>query len=256
MSLAQAICVMALVAYQKVWFARDYYNTYSIQDAGRISSGAIQIILLACFITFINYFISISDKKGNHFSKFLYLGNVLLFFVTCHKFNSMNYQISITFCIFGLMNLLLLLCKPKWQLKEKTLYVTTEDKQRILEENKELKKNFKESYKNTTYIVLAVMATIIFGITMLTNASTELICQSNGRDTSVKQVKVVNDFINIRDRAGTNGSKIGKVYKDEIYDVYETVTSGNTFWYKIKTNTGVEGYIYSGKLNEMLELYD
>lgn len=48
--------------------------------------------------------------------------------------------------------------------------------------------------------------------------------------------------INVRDKAGTDGSRIGGLTIGKEVDVYDTVTSGDSIWYKIKYD-GKDGYI-------------
>ena len=48
--------------------------------------------------------------------------------------------------------------------------------------------------------------------------------------------------INVRDKAGTDGNRIGGLTIGKEVDVYDTVTSGDSIWYKIKYD-GKDGYI-------------
>ena len=43
--------------------------------------------------------------------------------------------------------------------------------------------------------------------------------QANERDTSLKQLRVVNNFINMRNESSATGDVVGVVYKDEIYTI-------------------------------------
>lgn len=67
--------------------------------------------------------------------------------------------------------------------------------------------------------------------------------QSNRRNPTVFQVKVITDDLKIRHLAGSNGMIIGVVRKDEIYTVIEEKRLTSQIWYKIKTGHGVIGYI-------------
>lgn len=71
--------------------------------------------------------------------------------------------------------------------------------------------------------------------------------QSNERDTSKDQVKIVNDFINIRELANTDSEVIGKVYKGDIYTVIKQSEDEKYEWYMIETSSGIIGYIASSK---------
>ena len=65
--------------------------------------------------------------------------------------------------------------------------------------------------------------------------------QTNDRDTSQKQVEILNEYINIRTEATTKSETLGKVYKGEIYTVLET----DKFWLKIQTTNNITGWIIS-----------
>ncbi len=78
----------------------------------------------------------------------------------------------------------------------------------------------------------------------------EVSVQANERDTSVKQLVVVNDFVNVRDDSKQNGDIVGVVYKDEIYTILDEEKNGSRTWYKIRTNNDIEGYIIDGDTSE------
>lgn len=75
--------------------------------------------------------------------------------------------------------------------------------------------------------------------------------QTNERDSSVLQVRVITDYINLRRQTNLYSSSIiGKVYKDEIYTVLGITETHDRIWYKIRTTFGVEGYIADRYVNE------
>jgi hypothetical protein len=78
----------------------------------------------------------------------------------------------------------------------------------------------------------------------------EKVSQSNPIDDSKTQVRINVKRINIREMADVNSKDIGDVYYDEVYTVLDNVNGEDYYWYKIKTNTGIEGYIASSKETE------
>lgn len=77
--------------------------------------------------------------------------------------------------------------------------------------------------------------------------------QSNKRDYTKKQLKVITDYINIRKEASPSSSKLGKVHKGDIYTILDEFYN----WYKIKTSNGKTGWISKGTNNEVyVELLD
>lgn len=65
---------------------------------------------------------------------------------------------------------------------------------------------------------------------------------SNGRDESVAQIKIDGEFRNIRSENNVNAKIIGRATANDIYDVLDISIKDN-IWYKIKTNTNIEGWI-------------
>lgn len=77
--------------------------------------------------------------------------------------------------------------------------------------------------------------------------------QSNERDYTKKQLKVITDYINIRKEASPSSSKLGRVHKGDIYTILDEFYN----WYKIKTSKGKTGWISKGTNNEVyVELLD
>lgn len=95
-----------------------------------------------------------------------------------------------------------------------------------------------------------VLAIILIIIAIFFWPNNEKIVQSNDYDKSKLQVKVVAKRINIRRGPTTESEDIGDVYKEEIYTVLEYVDKDDYYWYKIKTNTGIVGYIASDPNDE------
>ena len=74
---------------------------------------------------------------------------------------------------------------------------------------------------------------------------------SNGRDSSVEQIIIINDYINIRYEAGATGySTAGAVSKGDIYTVLDTEFVDGSKWIKIRTGLDTEGYIIFGEGDE------
>lgn len=82
---------------------------------------------------------------------------------------------------------------------------------------------------------------ILLCLTITACSGSKNIRQTNERDSSQKQVEIINDYINIRSQATTNSDVLGKVQKGEIYTVLET----DKFWLKIQTSNNITGWIIS-----------
>lgn len=104
------------------------------------------------------------------------------------------------------------------------------------------KKNNKSETILSSLIVLAMICVIAFLFWPNSNARKG---QSNDIDESKLQIKITVKRINVREKPSTDSKDIGDVYYDEIYTVLDSVTTDEYYWYKIKTNNDIEGYIAS-----------
>jgi len=80
--------------------------------------------------------------------------------------------------------------------------------------------------------------------------------QTNIKDENKLQFIVNVDVINIRESASINSRDIGNVYINEIYDILESVDDGTYIWYKIKTSTGIDGYVANLKDGNWITIYE
>ena len=99
--------------------------------------------------------------------------------------------------------------------------------------------------KRRSTILDLVIAAIILLIAVLFWPNEAKFRQSNPVDRSKTQIKILNKRINIREEPDINSKDLGDVYRDEIYTVLGHVDNDDYYWYKIKTNNDIEGYIGS-----------
>ena len=223
-----------------------YYNylgeTYSLISEGK---NFFSYQLLVGIITAIAFFLGFASRKSNKVSKYMYILNVfleLLFILKLHNFG--NAATFITYIII-LLNIALLFMKPSWGIKEVPLIVTKEEKEEILKNNKEFTENYIQKDKkilNTFFYIL----TFIIGIISVIINTSPLPTQSNDRNTSIDQIKVIADHINIRSDDDVYSYEKGTVRKDEIYDVLDSRNGSNglcEIWYNIETGFKVNGWI-------------
>ncbi len=223
-----------------------YYN-YLGENYSLISEGKnfYSYQLLVSIITAIAFFLGFASRKSNKISKYMYIVNVfleLLFILKLHNFG--NAATFVTYIII-LLNIALLFMKPSWGIKEVPLVVTKEEKEEIIKNNKEFTENYIPKDKKILNIFFYILPFIIGIISVIINTS-PLPNQSNDRDTSIDQIKVIVDHINIRSNDDVYSYEKGIVRKDEIYDVLDSRKDSNglcKIWYNIETRFEVKGWI-------------
>lgn len=207
--------------------------------------------LLVSIITAIAFFLGFASRKSNKISKYMYIVNVFLELLFILKLHSFGYAAIFVTYIIILLNIALLFMKPSWGIKEVPLVVTKEEKEEILKNNKEFTENYTQKDKKILNIFFYILPIIIGIISVIINTS-PLPTQSNDRDTSIDQIKVIVDHINIRESNDVYSYEKGTVRKDEIYDVLDSRKGSNglwgstglcEIWYNIETSFEVNGWI-------------
>lgn len=243
LSAMMAVCMICLCS---VDGGGGYYNylgeTFGIASEGK---NFFSYQLLVGIITAIAFFLGFASRKSNKVSKYMYIVNVfleLLFILRLHNF---GYAATFVTYIIILLNIALLFMKPSWGIKEVPLVVTKEEKEEILKNNKEFTENYIPKDKKILNIFFYILPFIIGIISVIINTS-PLPNQSNDRNTSIDQIKVIADHINIRSNDDVYSYEKGIVRKDDIYDVLDSRNGSNglcEIWYNIETGFKVNGWI-------------
>ncbi|MBQ7141259.1 MAG: M23 family metallopeptidase [Bacilli bacterium] len=88
----------------------------------------------------------------------------------------------------------------------------------------------------------------------LGSITTTYLEQSNKVDTTKNQFKVLVPKINIRESSSVASKDLGYVYKGEVYTILDIVEDNQYIWYKITTNTGLNGFVANEKGYNWLEI--
>lgn len=253
-ALSFIMAIFMLYAYDSK-FIFNSSSSFNLPEAILYGIGPSFIQIIICIITFIAFFLGFVSRKTNKVSKYLYFINILLESIYAISLYCINYKLNYQFYVILVLNIILFLIKPKWRIKENICLVSEEEKKEILEENKILMENFVEKEKNLIkkpfYIIIILMIVIISIFSFLPIKG-----QGNDRNYSLDQVEVISDYIKLRSSPELyNSSVIGIVNKGEIYTYYDVVKeetySNNITWYKIKTSTGISGYIAGNSYDDI-----
>lgn len=243
LSAMMAVCMMYLCS---VDGGGGYYNylgeTFGIASEGK---NFFSYQLLVGIITAIAFFLGFASRKSNKVSKYMYIVNVFLELLFILKLRNFGYAATFVTYIIILLNIVLLFIKPSWGIKEVPLIVTKEEKEEIIKNNKEFTENYIPKDKKILNIFFYILPIIIGIISVIINTS-PLPTQSNDRNTSIDQIKVIADHINIRSNDDVYSYEKGIVRKDEIYDVLDSKKGSNglcEIWYNIETGFKVNGWI-------------
>lgn len=247
LSAMMAVCMICLCS---VDGGGGYYNylgeTFGIASEGK---NFFSYQLLVGIITAIAFFLGFASRKSNKVSKYMYIVNVFLELLFILKLHNFGYAATFVTYIIILLNIALLFMKPSWGIKEVPLVVTKEEKEEILKNNKDFTENYIPKDKKILNIFFYILPFIIGIISVIINTS-PLPTQSNDRNTSIDQIKVIADHINIRSDDNVYSYEKGIVRKDDIYDVLDSSEGSRDgsnglceIWYNIETRFKVNGWI-------------
>ena len=166
-----------------------------------------------------------------------------------------NYFTMVLALIITIFEIISFYINPTWTLNASSKSImTAEEKDIQLKKNKNIKENFKtkeKQQKKFISIIIIIITILFIGINILISITTP---QQNNRDTSKDQIQITNDFIRIRQYPNISDTVLGQVKEGEIYTILDKEKEYGSYWYKIKTNTGITGYVYSGNDNEYIKL--
>ena len=96
------------------------------------------------------------------------------------------------------------------------------------------------------WIIIFICLSLLLGNYILKSKLLQNVKQSNERQSSLNQIEVITEYINIRKSKNVSSPILGKVYKGEIYTVISEDKKSIYNWYEIETSNGIKGFI-SGK---------
>lgn len=206
-------------------------------------------------ITFIACILNILSKKYFKITKILYIVNIITCFSLFIYIYLNGYRVGLCYYLLLLMNNILLILPRFGNIKETEIKVLEkeipkeEKKSKKIEELYTPKKfNNKKLFIIVLFFTIELVSTIILTFFNNKDIYKETIIQAN----SEFQIRIINDYINIRESQSTESKIIGEVMKDDIYNVLDVYGGENYIWYKIDYK-GQIGYIASDRKNPYIE---
>ena len=253
-------CIIFIILASELKYANNATRSFSIIELySKLGKIYLNMVVSFGIIIFISFILSIISDKLAKISKITYaLSLVNLIIINCYAV-SKGYRITLLYLVIYVLVAAMLLMNRKTKLVEEEIVVKPDEIDKLKNENEKLKEQVINRKNNKIlFIVIAAIVTLI-GISSTivftnkgfikkqTKANTITNVESN--EGKKKIVIIQNDYINVRSGTSTKSDKIGKVLKDEKYEVLETINSYNYTWYKIKDSNNQEGYIANPKGN-------
>ncbi len=204
-------------------------------------------------MSFICSVLNILSRKLYKLSKIGYLLNILTLIITYIIIYNENLRIGPCYYILFLINTLFLIAPHLSKLveedqenkNEEKIQKTNKKKQELYEEKIITKKNI---LTISIILVLEIFSILTIYIVNQKDIYQETIIQAN----SEFQIKIINNYINIREFNNTDSEIIGVVSKGDIYNVLDVIGTENYIWYKISYKNQV-GYIASSREKPYIE---
>ena len=201
------------------------------------------IINVAC----ISCIVSCLSKKLNLFAKIGYLINIIISVLLFYNLYINNIRVDICYFLIILINTLLFIIPIKYKLKKEDILIEKKKESKLEKKNQKIQNQSTEKLitkKNVLItIVFLIIESICIAVILFKNDNDiykETIIQAN----SDFQIKIINNYINIRSDSNIESKVIGSVNKGDIYNVLDITGRENHIWYKIDYK-GKIGYIAS-----------
>lgn len=248
-------------------YGSNYQKSYSILSLFQkgLADDLIKLLPFGLII-FINFFISILTRKNSKASKIIYIISLIFLVFINYEVTKEGIQLHYVYPLMYLTTASLIFVKKETKLKKEEIEILKEKKKLIEEENKKLEESYKKEDKKLPKIIVLIFVILLGIISSLifmneNNKANipldEIININQVTSGNIMYAKITNDFINLRSEPDTDSDKIGKVIKNEEYEVVE-VKVGNVYkWYKIKDKNNKEGYIANPKYQDKyIELFE
>ncbi len=200
-------------------------------------------------ITFISCIISILSKKYLKLSKLLFIINILTSFIVFIYIYINNFRIGNCFYIIVLLNCIYLLLPKISKIIETEITVNEKNQTKYEKKNNKLKELYTKKPLNRKTILFIIIFYVIVFISMMTIHilnSKDIYKETIIQTTGDFQIKVVNEYINVRSDTNTESKILGEVSKGDIFNVLDIIGGENYIWYQIDYK-GQVGYIASSR---------
>ncbi len=265
------------------------FNFYVYFHLLKIFDYVASINIIIGLNTLLAFFMGFVNRRAHFISKIQYLLNFVLQTISLNIIFAYGFKVDFGFYIFYILNLLLIVLRPKWVLSSTKLMLNKKSKEKQEIKNKRIKEHYVEIDRSLKMRICALVGVICIVIAILLNTR-KLPSFSNERDKSVDQIKIVdngyrgeNDSSNSfssRTITQTYGDRLDDdrlddekesevvsmdsrgyrlfddvleksvvtyVRYDDIYDVIELEANDYDLYAKVKTATGLVGYLFVGQ---------
>ena len=219
---------------------------YDVVLVSTLKERANLIQVIVGFITLIAFFIGLLSRKMNKASKILYLINFALegyFLVFIH---SCGFKPGASILVLIVLNLMLFLIRPKWQLSTNMLMLNKKNKDIQEEKNRKLKEKFVEKEKFVLHPIFYGVAFILL-LFIGFQFTRPFPVQSNTRNPGVSQIQILNQTSLYESVQDGWRHPVAVLFPGEVYDVINIQIDEDGYQrsIEIQTNLGVHGYIVS-----------
>lgn len=250
--------LLIIITVSDITLITTFRNTYSLTVAEAEPTFEKTAHLYSDIIinlTFISCLLSIYSKKTFKLSKLSFYINLITHCLFFQYIYGLNFRVGFQFYILYIINIIFLLLPRINKLDKLTKIINKKEVEKIEDNNFQLENYYKEKTYTKEYLTKilasASISLIILGYITYLNKD-EIIHETVIQEKTDYQIKITNEYINVRTKPSTNGDKIGEVNNGDIYNVLDVVGGSNYVWYKITYENKI-GYISSNKKSPYLE---
>ena len=254
--------LLIVICLCEISLIKTFRSTYSLTSATAEPTFHLNTSIYSSIIinaTFISCLITLISKKSYKLSKIAFIINLITHIVFFRYIYSHNFRIDIQFYILYILNIIYLLLPRFNKLEETTKIVKKDSIEQIELKNKKIEEYHNESIytkKHKIFLTTLVIISIIILIPITILNKEPIYHETVIQEKTDYQIKIINDYINVREKPTTKSNKLGEVSHSDIYNVLDVIGGENYIWYKIKYQDQI-GYVSSDRQEPYVrELYE
>lgn len=257
--------ILFILLVSSIKFGKNYEGSYSIIKlfSENVVSSIVGYFTFYGLIIFVGFILSVLSRKMAKIAKIGYILALGIFIYTSYTITLKGVALTWLYSLMYILTASLIFIRVNSSLEKEIIEIDEQLVDEYQEDNKKLEEEFSK-IKNSKVEVVGyfVLMALLLGMLIFTTIKftdkniindvpvDKLTSITQVKEDKILYVRVINDFINVRKEPRTSTSKVGKVIKDDIYQVID-IKSGSAYkWYKVIDKNSNMGYIANPRSKE------
>lgn len=188
-------------------------------------------------LTFLSFVFKIKSRLGAIISSILNILTTIIYIVTFVTITSNRGIVGKQFFLLLILNTILAIIPRIDKISIEKRIITSDKIEKINKKNNKIEQKHNNKKMKLIVLILSLISFLTGIVTTITiyniNENIEVTYEQKN-PKKLDQIKVDIDFINVRKTPSTNSKILGKIYKNDIYNIIEIYEKEEYIWYEIE----------------------